>query len=170
MPANPPKHPTTKPPPETLTVGVLSDTHGYLNPAALQALAGVDLIIHAGDSEGPEILKQLARIAPIYPVRGNMDIGVWSENLPREDIIAAGALTILALHDLARLSLDPAACGVRAVVSGHTHRPEAAWRKGLLFLNPGSVSFPRAGYAPSLALLSIQDKRLAYRFLFLAER
>jgi len=166
MPTETPTRLQTEPPHTSLLVAVLADTHGYLADAVSQALQGVDMIIHAGDSEGAEVLTRLARIAPLYPVRGNMDYGGWSENLPREDLITAGAVTILALHDLARLSMDPVACEARAVVSGHTHRPEAAWHGGLLYLNPGSVSLPRAGYAPSLALLSIQGNRLAYRFLF----
>ena len=153
-------------PRESLLVGVLADTHGRIAAAVCQALQGVDMIIHAGDSEGPEVLTRLARIAPLHPVRGNMDLGGWSKALPGEDLIAAGAVTILALHDLARLSMDPGACGAHVIVSGHTHRPEAKWRGGLLYLNPGSISYPRAGFAPSLALLSIHGERPDYRFLF----
>ena len=54
-------------------LGVISDTHGILRPEAVAALAGSELIIHAGDIGSPEVLKQLREIAPVIAVRGNMD-------------------------------------------------------------------------------------------------
>nr|BFE97355.1 hypothetical protein GCM10020185_78910 [Pseudomonas brassicacearum subsp. brassicacearum] len=58
-----------------MKVGVISDTHGLLRPQALTALQGCERIIHAGDIGGPEILDQLASIAPLHVVRGNNDLG-----------------------------------------------------------------------------------------------
>lgn len=147
-----------------IRVGVVSDTHGYLNPAIASIFGGVQRIIHTGDIESPAILTALARIAPVNPVRGNMDLGKWAAALPREDVLTVGGVTICALHDLTRLSLDPESAGIDVVLSGHTHRAEASWQGGCLFLNPGSASLPRHGQAPSVALLAIEGSRIDHRF------
>ena len=65
-----------------MRVGVISDTHGLMRPAALAALAGSDLIVHAGDIGGPDILAALARIAPVTAVRGNNDWADWARDVP----------------------------------------------------------------------------------------
>src|SRR5205085_425347 len=54
-------------------VGLISDTHGLLRPSVHDALAGVELILHAGDVGGSEILQELALIAPVEAVFGNTD-------------------------------------------------------------------------------------------------
>src|SRR5580692_3689033 len=58
-----------------MIIGVISDTHGLLRPEALAALQGSDYIIHAGDVGDPQILNELAAIAPLTAVRGNVDHG-----------------------------------------------------------------------------------------------
>jgi putative phosphoesterase len=60
---------------ETRRIGVISDTHDLLRPEALRALDGSDLILHAGDICGPEVLQALREIAPVIAVRGNNDHG-----------------------------------------------------------------------------------------------
>jgi predicted phosphodiesterase len=56
-----------------LRVGLISDTHGLLRPEATAFLEGCDHILHGGDIGGPEILEQLAALAPLTAVRGNND-------------------------------------------------------------------------------------------------
>ena len=63
-------------------VGVVSDTHGLVRPEAVEALKGSELIVHAGDVGGPEVLEELGRVAPVVAVRGNNDRGAWAEALP----------------------------------------------------------------------------------------
>ena len=58
-------------------IGLISDTHGLMRQEALTALAGSDLIIHAGDVGKPEIIEQLRALAPVVAVRGNIDKGPW---------------------------------------------------------------------------------------------
>ncbi len=152
-----------------IRIGVISDTHGYLNPAVLSIFKAVDRIIHAGDIESPEILTVLARLAPLDAIRGNMDFGKWASPLSREDMLVAGEITIYVLHDLTRLSLDPQAARIQVVLSGHTHQTEAYWRDACLYLNPGSASLPRHGQAPSVALLEIRGTQINYRFITLPE-
>lgn len=130
---------------------------------------GVHRIIHTGDIESPTILTTLSRIAPLDPVRGNMDIGKWAEAIPKEDMIAVGSITIYALHDRSQLSIDPEAAGIDIILSGHTHKPEACRQGKLLYLNPGSASLPRYGHAPSVAILEIEGLYISHRFIALKE-
>ncbi|NTU59706.1 MAG: metallophosphoesterase family protein, partial [Deltaproteobacteria bacterium] len=63
-----------------LVVGLISDTHGLLRPEALDALRGVDRILHAGDVGGLAVLDALAQLAPVTAVRGNTDGGDWARS------------------------------------------------------------------------------------------
>lgn len=89
-------------------VGVLADTHGLLRPGVLEALAGSDLLVHAGDAGKPEILESLRSIAPVYAVRGNVDRGSWVGALPETQVIAVEQVHLFVLHDLNELEIDPA--------------------------------------------------------------
>ena len=73
-----------------MLVGVISDTHGLLRPAALDALRPCGLIIHAGDVGSPAILPALKDLAPTYAVRGNIDREPWAQTLPEEAWVQAG--------------------------------------------------------------------------------
>lgn len=120
-------------------IGVISDTHGLLRPEALATLRGSELIIHAGDVDDKAILDELAAIAPLHAVRGNVDGGELGASLPEDAVVPWRGHFIYVLHILDRLDLDPAAAGFHAVVYGHSHKPDIAQRAGLLFFNPGSA-------------------------------
>jgi putative phosphoesterase len=120
-------------------IGVISDTHGLLREEALAALAGSDLIIHAGDVGDPEILERLRRLAPVVAVRGNIDKAAWASALPKTTMVETGTAWIYVLHDIHELDLDPAAAGFGIVISGHSHRPSREERGGVIYLNPGSA-------------------------------
>jgi hypothetical protein len=134
-------------------VGVLSDTHGLVRPEALEALAGAELIIHAGDIGGPEVLDALRRVAPVVAVRGNNDRGAWAEALPEYEAVEVGGAFVYVLHDLKALDIAPAAAGFRVVVSGHSHRAVAEDKRGVLYLNPGSAGPRRFKLPVTLAHL-----------------
>lgn len=122
-----------------LRIGLISDTHGLLRPEATAFLRGCDHIVHGGDIGTPAIVEQLAALAPLTVVRGNNDVGDWAEAIPETAGLELGGVRLHVLHDLARLDCDPAAEGVRVVVSGHSHRPGVVERDGVLFVNPGSA-------------------------------
>jgi len=110
-----------------------------LRPEAVKALHGSEHIIHAGDVGDPEILDELAKIAPVTAVRGNTDKGSWTHKLPETEFVEVGGISIYVLHDLAKLDLNPHAAGFHAVVSGHRHIPEQETKDGVLYFNPGSA-------------------------------
>ena len=122
-----------------MRIGVIADTHGLVRPEALAALAGSELIVHAGDVDRPDVLTALARIAPVRAVRGNNDRGAWAKKLPASDEIEIGDRTIFVIHDLNELDRDAAAAGFAAVIAGHSHRPRNELVGGVLFFNPGSA-------------------------------
>jgi hypothetical protein len=128
-------------------IGLISDTHGLLRPEALRALEGSELIVHAGDVGGLEIITALKEIAPVVGVRGNVDTESWAAALPETEVIETDAATIYVLHDVHALDLNPAAAGFHIVVSGHSHQPGRAERDGVLYLNPGSAG-PRRFQLP----------------------
>ena len=119
-------------------IGLISDTHGLLRPQAIAALAGVDLIIHAGDIGKPAVLTELKKIAPVAAIKGNNDIGDWAERLPEYRSVKVGQHRLYVIHNVHELEFDPAARKFRAVISGHSHKPTIAEKDGVLFVNPGS--------------------------------
>ncbi len=139
-----------------LRIGLISDTHNLLRPAALAYLQGCDHIVHAGDIMGAEILEQLVKIAPTTAVCGNNDLGSWAQALAETELIRLGEIHLYVLHDLAQLDIDPVGAGVQVVVSGHTHRPLAEERQGVLFVNPGSAGPRRFTLPISLGELRIR--------------
>jgi len=141
----------------SIVIGVISDTHGLLRPEALDALRGSDHILHAGDVGAPGILKELAAIAPVTAVRGNVDKGDWAKQLPTTEVFEAGGISIYILHDLAELDLKPKAAGFAVVISGHTHVPKQEMRDGVLYFNPGSTGPRRFKLPVSVGKLIVQD-------------
>jgi len=150
-------------------IGVISDTHGLLRDEATSKLKGCDLIIHAGDVGGPLILEELRRIAPLVAVRGNVDTGAWADELPPMEYVHAEGTTICVIHTIAELDLDVAAAGVNVVIYGHSHKPAANWKDGILYLNPGSAGPKRFRLPISMAFLHIQPEGITPEFVALAE-
>jgi putative phosphoesterase len=138
-------------------IGVISDTHGLMRPEALRALAGSDLIIHAGDVGDPKILDALRTIAPVIAVSGNIDT---ASALPEFERIEQAGLSIYVLHDVNQLDFDPAAAGIQAVISGHSHKPSIRTAGGVLYLNPGSAGPRRFKLPITVARLHLSGKRL----------
>ena len=153
---------------ETLLVGVISDTHGLLRPAALDTLHGSDLIIHAGDVGKPEVLEPLRALAPVFVVRGNVDYGKWADALPMSELVDVGELMFYVLHDISQLDLDPPTAGFAAVVYGHSHRPSIETRDGVLFLNPGSAGPRRFDLPISLAQVRVRGREVEAKILEIA--
>jgi hypothetical protein len=161
-------------------IGVISDNHGYLNPAVLEVFAGVTHIIHAGDVMDPEILVQLGKVAPVSAVAGNMDSGEPTSALPREVVGEVAGVRFLVGHKRKRLLRELAAGKVEGlpegaapdlVVYGHDHIPAAAWVDGTLYLDPGSASAPHEeDDGPTVAIVEVKPAGLAVCFVPLERR
>jgi uncharacterized protein len=136
-------------------IGVISDTHGLLRPAAIEALRGVEHILHAGDVGDASILDSLRKVAPVTAIRGNIDVGGPCSHLPATEVVTLHGHTFYMLHDRQALDLDPAAAGFSAVISGHSHKPHIQWRHGVLYMNPGSAGPRRFSLPVSIGLLTI---------------
>ncbi|ADV67047.1 metallophosphoesterase family protein [Deinococcus maricopensis] len=146
---------------ENYTVGVISDTHGLLRPEVEAFLAGVDLILHAGDVGRADLLTRLNALAPTLAVRGNVDRSEGVRTLPLTVAHELpGGVWIYMLHDLNDLDLVPEVAGFRVVVSGHSHVPRAVWRGEVLFLNPGSCGPRRFRLPVAAARLRVGDDGL----------
>ncbi|MGC1644398.1 MAG: metallophosphoesterase family protein [Candidatus Sulfotelmatobacter sp.] len=102
-------------------------------------MRGSHHIIHAGDVGAPEILEQLAVIAPVTAIRGNVDKAPWARKLAETEVVELSGTSIYVLHDLAQLDLRPEAAGFKVVISGHSHVPKQESRGGVLYFNPGSA-------------------------------
>jgi len=141
-------------------VGLISDTHGLLRPAVHDAFQGVELILHAGDVGGDEILDELALIAPVHAVYGNTDLpGDPRLTASIERIIDGVSIHVSHGHELGapkpeRLLQRYAA---DVIVYGHTHVQLVARADGRLLVNPGAAGPRRFNLRPSVALLTIVD-------------
>jgi len=153
----------------TKRIGLISDTHGLLRPEALAYLQGSDYIVHGGDIGSQDILDQLTKIAPVTAVRGNNDRDGWALQVPETDFLQVGDLFIYALHDLALLDIDPAAAGVRVVVTGHSHRPLVEERAGVLYVNPGSAGPRRFTLPISAGELIVDGAQVQARIAHLVQ-
>ena len=141
----------------TIRIGLISDTHGLLRPEAMQALQGVDRIIHAGDIGNSHILDQLNDIAPVIAVRGNNDHGTWADAVRNEETFEAGSAILHVLHDVKELTLDLKSAGIDVVIAGHSHRPSITTQDDVLYVNPGSAGPRRFKLPISLAFLEITE-------------
>jgi putative phosphoesterase len=148
-----------------MLIGVISDTHNLVRPEALEALHGVDQILHGGDVCQPHVLEALREVAPVAAVRGNRDSSEWADALPMELTLEFAGARIYMVHILKSMTIDPAADGIRLVVSGHSHRAGMREKQGVLYVNPGSAGPRRFSLPISLARLTIDDGRLDVEFV-----
>jgi putative phosphoesterase len=151
---------------ESMRIGLISDTHGLLRPQALDALAGVDRIIHAGDIGNAGVLEALAAIAPVDAVRGNNDTGGWAAAIPHDLTLEYAGVGVYLLHDINELRGRMPA--VRVVIAGHSHKPLVLEQDGVLRVNPGSAGPRRFKLPVTVGLLEIVDGRATATILQLA--
>jgi uncharacterized protein len=154
-----------------MRIGVISDTHGYLDPQVGELFAGVEHILHAGDIGSPAILNALEAIAPVTAVSGNND---FNSNWRERELVELAGRKFLVQHIVDPRAPAEAWAGlleravVEVVVFGHTHRPHAEWREGRLFFNPGYAGKPRFGQERSVAVIRTGQGALQHSFLPLA--
>lgn len=157
--------------PDTHTIGLISDTHGLLRPRVHEALAGVELILHAGDVGGQEILDELALIAPVRAVFGNTD-PPDSPGLSDDILVTVGAVSIHVSHGHELGSPTPVKLaeryGADVVVYGHTHKQLVTQIGGRLVINPGAAGPRRFNLRPSVARLTISERKAEVKIVELS--
>jgi len=141
-------------------IGLISDTHGLVRPDVHTALAGVELILHAGDVGDDAILDELALIAPIRAVYGNTD-APGQPRLSNAIDFEVDGVSIHVSHGHEVGSPTPEKLLGRypadVIVYGHTHKPLVARAEGRLVVNPGAAGPRRFDLMPSVARLTIRD-------------
>lgn len=152
-----------------MLVGVIADTHGYLDPRAAAALRGVELILHAGDVGGQPILTALTAIAPVQAVAGNTDAGTpLARSLPESLSLRLAGVAVYVTHiggPPARLVGALPTPRPQVYIFGHSHVALHEEHDGVLFLNPGAAGRPRFGGGLSVALLDIAAGRATARIV-----
>jgi putative phosphoesterase len=140
-----------------LRIGVISDTHNFLDPKVPELFAGIDHILHAGDIGQPRLILQLEQIAPVTAVLGNTDdSGLHFRQI---EVVELDGRKFLVHHIVAPHAPDEALQRRLArekpavVVFGHTHKPFSETINSTLFFNPGYAGKTRFGMARSVAIL-----------------
>ena len=143
-----------------MLIGLIADTHGLVRPDVHVALAGVELILHAGDVGDDAILDELETIAPVLAVYGNTDAPGRRRLLASIDRVFAG-VRVHVSHGHEVGSPTPARLVARydaeVIVYGHTHRQLVTPIGAQLVVNPGAAGARRFNLLPSLGLLRIAD-------------
>ena len=150
-----------------MLIGLIADTHGYLDPRVPPALHGVDLILHAGDIGAEDVLAGLARKVPVTAVVGNNDGQLAHLGLPlRVDVDLEG----VRIHLVHRLIDAAPGLDTRVVVYGHSHKALIAEREGMLWVNPGAAG--RVGFHQevTLALLRVENGHCEAELVLLGPR
>ncbi len=153
-------------------IGVISDTHFIstnkvrLPKKVFEVFNGVDRIFHAGDVISQDVLKQLSKVAPVYAVRGNMDLSGATKTLPETivDVIEGMKIGLIhgwgPPHGIKERIREKLPSDVRVIVFGHTHHPEMEEKDGIFFFNPGSATDKVYTLYNSVGLLTIDSGKV----------
>jgi len=153
-----------------MKIGVISDTHGFLDPKVFKLFAGVDHILHGGDIGSPVLILELQEIAPVTAVLGNNDDGM---SFRLTEVVTLADQNVLVHHIVnPHRLLEPLAERIRKtkanlVVFGHTHQQFLEAIEGRLFLNPGYAGKPRFAMQRSVAILHLEPTGPRVEFISL---
>ena len=159
------------PQPGSAVVGIVSDTHGWLHPNLFHYLQDVDLILHAGDVGHVELIDELAAIAPVRAVWGNVDGWDLRHPYPEHDRFEVAGVRFWMTHIAGRpgrwqrgmgknLAVDPP----DVFVCGHSHILQIERVQnlnGMLFINPGAAGRQGFQQVKTMVRLHIVDGKLA---------
>lgn len=157
-----------------MKIGVISDTHGSINPAAFKYFNDVALILHAGDIGNSDIITELEAFAPVTAVLGNTDGFPFAGCFPESELIYIEGkkvymthAVINGKHRIPSVMKEISDIAPDIVIFGHTHRQHAYEEKGIFFFNPGSAGPVREGTRPGVGILTIEDTGLSHEIFYL---
>jgi putative phosphoesterase len=140
-------------------VGLISDTHGWLDPRAVKALDGerpLAAILHAGDiGATADVLYELEALAHVTAVLGNCDFEIPGFDVGSRACMDIASARIVVVHNAHYL--DPGIDDPDVVVCGHTHHPRIEWSDSVLFVNPGSATQRRDQPGCTVGVLELAD-------------
>lgn len=131
-----------------IRIGLISDTHGYLDERVLDYFAACDEIWHAGDIGDVAVAERLAAFKPLRAVYGNIDNSVVRQQYPENQIFNCGNLKIWMTHIggyppryTATLKKQLADIRPDVFICGHSHILKVIpdTERQLLHLNPGAA-------------------------------
>lgn len=152
-----------------MKIGVISDTHNFLDPGIPELFSGAGHILHAGDIGLPGILAQLATIAPVSAVAGNTDDP--SLRYPQTMTVEVAERKFFIQHIIhpydmaARREPDFTRVRPDVIVFGHTHKRFCETLDGMLYLNPGYAGRPKFGLERSVAILHCDKEGIKVEYL-----
>jgi putative phosphoesterase len=146
-------------------IGIISDTHGTVSSKIFKIFKDVDMIIHAGDIVGEDVLTDLGAISEVVAVFGNMDSSFWSKKLKEEIDLEIEGKRINVSHK----TEIPLKKGYDVVIRGHTHMPAINTFGRTLFINPGSANLKQSvpENKPSVAILEIDNGKIDAKLVFI---
>ena len=140
-----------------IRAAVISDTHGLLREEVVRHIADCDVIIHGGDINKPEIVRQLQEMAPLHVVRGNND-KEWAEELPLYLEFQLEECRIFLVHN--RKDVPRELGDVDMVIFGHSHKYFEQCIDGRLWLNPGSCGRRRFDQEISFTVVTVDGRKV----------
>ena len=149
-------------------IGLISDTHGFLDPRIASIFRGVEHILHAGDIGPASVILSLQKIAPVTAVTGNTDAGI---DFRETEILELEGRSFVLHHIVDVRSPEGSLRGLLenkppdVVVFGHSHRPHSETIGPTLFVNPGYAGKPRFNLPRSVAMLHFEGSGLRAEFV-----
>lgn len=152
-----------------MKVVVLSDSHAdsidQLPRRIVDELSGADLIVHAGDYTGTQLLAELRRLGNFKGVHGNMDEAEIKRELPALVTIAVGGFSIGVNHPSEggvpfgiEQRIRAKFRDIDAIIFGHTHRTKNEYKDGVLYFNPGSATGTFPASASTFGIITVGEE------------
>lgn len=151
-----------------MRIGIISDTHGRFVHLAVNMMGKIDALIHLGDYYRDVLPLTSSLGIPVHFVKGNCDVG---GNAPLEILLNLSGKNFFITHGHkydVKISIKPLVLKARSsnadvVLFGHTHIPEIFEEDNIIFMNPGSPSFPKTRKGPTVGVIDISnDKPVPY--------
>lgn len=165
-----------------LLIGVISDTHGYLDPDIPPIFKGVDRIIHLGDIGHPYILKRLEKIAPLTVIRGNHEPPQIMKSYSTYLYVELNGIKTLLTHgfistgwevfeimagDFIKEIIDQK---VELIMHGHVHSPYIKEYRGIYIFCPGYAGEDLSEPGRSVGLIRLDKGKIDAEILHLRHK